>query len=1031
MIRGIMWVVMLLLPNVLLAQQNDWENASVFDINKEEDRAFFIPYASEAEARIGDRSLSDQYLLLNADWKFHWAATPEERPKEFYQESYDVSDWDEIPVPGDWQMYGYDYPIYTNIKYPFPKNKPFIDHSYNPVGSYRHSFELPEEWATERDLVIHLGGVNSAFYLWINGEKVGYSQDSKLPAEFNITAYVRAGQNTIALEVYRWCDGSYLEDQDFWRLSGIERDVFITATPKTAIWDFFAKSTLIHDYQDGLLDLEVSVRNQEETVRQAELIVKLYEGREEIYRESLTKDVAPRDKEMLNFTKEFAKVRQWSAERPDRYTLTIQLKLNNVLKQAVKQEIGFKTVEIQKGQLLVNGQAIYIKGVNRHEHDPVTGHVVSTESMLKDIRLMKEYNINTVRTSHYPNKPEWYDLCDAYGLYVIDEANVEAHDYGYSPEGSLGNDPQFKEAIVERMRGMVARDKNHPSIISWSVGNEIGPGPNIAASYRTAKAMDPTRVAQFEYRDQWYTEEKMTDVIGWMYAGIDEIKKDYVGQYPDQPFIWVEYSHAMSNSNGNLRELWDFVYAHRQVQGGSIWDWVDQGLFIEEENGETYYGYGGDFEPEGVHQDGNFCANGLVGSDREPHSGLVEVKKIYEDVHFELGENELQVVNGYFFTDLEALAIGWELIEEGIAVATGSWEDIQLAPQDTMVLSVSSIGAYERSTDKEYFLNLSVTRKNKLGLLSTGHEVASEQFLIQTAAPTVTEKKKGKVKTIETDEEVTVKGKGFSVAIDKTNAALSSYELDGVEMILEGLHPTFWRALTDNDHGSNLGETSQVYKLAGANRRVMSVEVIRSKKSTTVVCAMVFEDLSSNGSIRYEVFADGEVDVDYDVDLEEGLPEVPRVGLRMQLLEGYTDTEWYGRGPHENYIDRKESAYVGHYQMKVSEMSTPYIRPQENGNRTDVRWMQITDAQGRGLMFVADSVFGFTMHHQTLEDWDHPKSENFHTTDLPDRDMTEIVIDYKQRGVGGDNSWGAKPYDVYRLQPNAYHVGFTIFPISE
>ena len=1001
-----------------ITTHHDWEDPAVFDINKLPDRAYFISYPSAQLALAQQPERSSQYYSLNGQWHFHFAKRPADRPEAFYKNDFDVSNWPLITVPSNWQMQGYDYPIYTSAGYPFPMNKPYIDPSYNPVGSYRRDFTVPSDWLQQR-LVLHFGAVKSAFYVWINGKKLGYSQDSKLPAEFDITDYVKPGNNSLAVEVYRWSDGSYLEDQDFWRMSGIQRDVFIQVSPKAQLWDFSAKAVLQNAYQDGQLTLALQLLNSSKQQAQLSVVTAVYDGDKSLWQQQSSLEVAAGKTAPLTLQHRFPQVQPWSAEVPKLYRLLIAVKQQGAEDQVIYQPIGFRSVELQHGQLLVNGQPIIIKGVNRHEHDPVTGQTISQASMLNDIRLMKLNNINTVRTSHYPNDPYWYQLCDQYGLYVIDEANMESHGYGFDEHG-IGNDLQFKAAILDRMHGMIARDKNHPSIISWSLGNETGPGPNLSASYQLAKAMDDSRVVQFESRTTWF-KEKMTDVIGWMYANREEITSKYLGKYPEQPFIWVEYAHAMGNSSGNLKELWDFVYAHPQVQGGSIWDWVDQGLLKHSADGRSYFAYGGDFEPAGTTNDGNFCANGLVAADRTPHPALHEVKKIYQPlVVTRLSNSQYRITNRNFFKNLSDINGAWQLLADGKLVAQGELPRLTTAAQQTSDITIAALQHFPFATDKEYALNFRFVTREAVGLLPAGHEVASEQLLLQPQAANTLKLTAAKdLQVAEDSDNVTVRAGRSQLRFDKHSARLVSYRVAGVELVKQGLFPNFWRAATDNDYGNKFAnETAEFYKQADTAAQVTAVRLRQQAGFAQVQFTLHFPTLHSDGSIVYRIGRDGAVAVDYQANLAKDLPEMPRFGLKMQLPEGFDSVAWYGRGPWENYQDRKESAYLGIYHADVSELYTPYIRPQENGNRSDTRWLEIRNQQGIGLRISGAPQFDFTAHHNTIADLDYPKDgPNRHTTDIVPGAMTELCLDLRQRGVGGDTSWGALPYDAYRLLP--------------
>lgn len=1016
----------------------EWENPAVFAVGSLADRAFFWSYPSQEEAATGNDQTSSHYYSLNGQWHFHFAEKPAQRPTGFYQPAFDVSAWPLIAVPSNWQLQGYDYPIYVNHGYGFAKNKPKTP-EYNPVGSYRRDFDVAGEWLDKR-LILHFGAVRSAFYVWVNGHKVGYSEDGKLPAEFDITDLVTEGKNSIALEVYRWSDGSYLEDQDMWRVSGIQRDIFIQVAPKIQLWDFHVKASLENDFRQGLLDIDIAVVNSHKKTATGSnnqnviLNASLYDGDQRLWSKDNTLSTREGKTSKLSLNYQLDPVEPWSAEVPHLYDLRLTLQqANGEALQVVRQPVGFRNVKIEKGQLRVNGQPIIIKGVNRHEHEPHNGQAIGRASMRKDIALMKRNNINTVRASHYPNDPYWYALCDKYGLYVIDEANVEAHGYGFEKEG-LGNDPQFKAAILDRIHGMIERDKNHPSIIAWSLGNEIGPGPNIAAAYQLAYQMDGSRIVQYETRADWYP-EKMTDVVGWMYANREEIREKYLGHYPDKPFIWVEYAHTMGNSGGNLKELWDFVYQHPQVQGGSIWDWVDQGLYKNDSNGQPFLAYGGDFEPEGQRHASNYLANGLIGADRVPHPALLEVNKIYQSIAVEqLAHARYRIFNRNFFRDLRYVQASWTLLEDGKPVADGALPLLSTAPQTSVELSIPDLDAFNQHAGKEYVVNIQFRLRQKDGVIPQGHLVASEQFIIQKAVPLPPLEAANPLQLSEDATNVTIISGKVAINIDKSNGRLSSYKIAGTEVIKEGIFANFWRAMTDKDNGNRLWEkTGAFYKDAAEKAEVTRVNVEQRAGSARIAFNLHFPTLNSNGKITYTVGGQGEVTVHYQADLEKGLPEMPRFGLKLQMPEGFEHVRWYGRGPWENYQDRKYAADLGIYHADVTDLYTPYIRPQENGNRSDTRWLEIRNAQGVGLKFIGEPQFDFTAHHNTIADFDYPKiGPNRHASDIVPRPLTEITLDLRQRGVGGDNTWGATPYPPYRLLPEVeqtYELTLRLAPL--
>jgi beta-galactosidase len=1020
------------------AQSVELENPELFQINREAAHAWFVPFQDEEKVSAFDLESSSAIQLLNGDWKFNWVEKPADRPKEFYKEDYDVSNWKTIPVPSNWQMEGYGYPIYTNVRYPFPKNEPHIPHDFNPVGLYVHHFNIDAS-QLDNEVFIHFGAVKSAFYLWINGEFVGYSQDSKLPAEFHITKYLKEGINKLAVEVYRWCDGNYIEDQDFWRMSGIERDVFVITTPKTRIQDFTVNASLDDAYKNGLLDISVDLKNHKpKKSKKLALQVSLLNAEKRlIYKEEKAFKIDKIGNTTIDFTNEVKNVLQWSAEQPNLYQLQFVLKQGKQTLQVIEQHIGFRKVEIKGGNLLVNGKPILIKGVNRHEHDDVKGHVISRESMLDDIKVMKRYNINAVRTSHYPNDSYWYYLCDKYGLYVVDEANIEGHGHGFQPHNSLGNNPKYKEAMLARVGNMVERDKNHPSIIIWSLGNETGLGDNINAAYNLAKLKDKTRPVQFEIgpdaRENNFVDDALfTDIIPWMYRQIPTIEKYYIGKYPNRPFIWCEYSHAMGNSNGNLKELWDFVDAQPQVQGGFIWDWVDQSLKVEAENGEAYWAYGGDFEPEGVYNDGNFLNNGLVFPDRSPKPGLLEVKKVYQNIKFEvddLDKLQFKVQNKHFFTNLNAFSLHWEIIANGKAIFKGDITDLDVQSQEFQTITIPVGKENLNVPNTEYFINFYVKTKETTTLLPKHHTIAKEQFklkemiVFEAKTETISAPKYAQI-----DSLLIVKTQVGNIQFNLNKGQLFSYTVNGEQLIKEGFELNFWRASIDNDLGNRMHTKSTIWKHVGKQAKLINY-IIEDKDKLKVVFHYKLAEVDSKYISEYTITNTGKVTVKNTIKIaNDNLPEIPRIGMSITLPSAFDNVEWYGRGPHENYSDRKNSAFVGHYKSTVADLYTPYIRPQENGNKTDVRWVQLTNKNGTGLLLKGHPTLNFSAHHNTIEDFDKTEA-NKHTIDIKKRDLTQLNIDYRQRGLGGDNSWGAMPYEAYRITPKDYSYSFTIQPI--
>lgn len=1024
------------------AQENkkEWEDLNVVSVNTESPRATFYIYDSEAEAHENNYGNSDNYKSLNGTWKFHFAETPDARPATFYKQDFDSSAWDDIEVPGDWQLQGYDFPLYTNIIYPFPVNPPFVDNSYNPVGSYKREFTVPTNW-DGKEVYLHFGGVNSAFYVWVNGQKVGYKEGAKTPAEFNITKYLnKGGGNELAVEVYRWSDASYLQDQDFWRLSGIERDVYLFATPKVRIQDFFLNASLDDSFKNGVLSGKVWIENMLDTPGEYGITLKIWEGPDIIVEQKEQIIFNGKQKKSVSFNTTIESIRTWSAEVPNLYKATILLDQNAETKMATGINIGFRKVEVTGGNLLVNGQPVILKGVNRHEHDENRGHVISKESMLKDIELFKRNNINAVRTSHYPNDPYWYKLCDQYGIYVVDEANIESHGFGYDEDKTPANIPEFDKMHHDRIYRMVERDKNHPSVIIWSMGNEAGDGPAFVDNYHWIKKRDSSRPVQYERAERGESfQERHTDIITWMYAGLDNLEKDYKGHYPERPFIWCEYAHAMGNSTGNLIDLWNYVYENEQMQGGFIWDWVDQGLAQTDSTGTKYWAYGGDFAPERYHNDGNFVMNGLVNADRTPHPALNEVKHVYQNVDFEM-EDSIQHIfklrNRFFFTNLDKYEISYEILRNGEKIEEKVLNNFNVEAQEEISFHLEDLII---PADKdEYFINFYVRTTSEESLIPTGHIIAQKQFKLRAGdifgTPGITQRG-NRLKVKDRGKEISVSNDLFSVTFLKDKGRMNSYVFDGKELISKGPTVNFWRAPTDNDFGNQLQKRAKVWKDASEGQEISSVEVIaRQKDKVKVEITYKINAVSSIYISEYIIYNDGKILVNNNFEFggSEDLAEMPRFGMNLILPKELDKVEWYGRGPHENYIDRKESAFVGIYEAEVSGLYFPYSRPQENGYRTENRWVKLQNNNGTGIKFVGTPLISFSAHHNYNSDFDpgEAKSQR-HTTDIRPRDMVNLNIDYKQMGVGGDNSWGARTYDKYLIPPQNYEYSFWIVPFQE
>lgn len=1016
----------------------DWENPEVFGINKEAPRASFIPYIDDKDVINDAMENSPFYSSLNGQWKFNLVKKPSDRPFFFYKKDYDDSDWNTIKVPANWELEGYDIPIYTNVKYPHDKTPPKIQDHYNPVGSYRTYFTVSED-QLEQNVFIHFGAASSAMYIWVNGEKVGYSEGSKTPAEFNITKYLKKGENLLAVEIYRWSDASYIEDQDFWRLSGITRDVYLLFREKTFIKDYWAKSNLSDNYKNGTMDLSIDIEGDvgEYFVESILLDNEL----NEVYNSKQTAS----KRVLFNLLIENAK--KWSAETPNLYHLIIRLKnADGSLVEAIGGEVGFRKVEIEEGQLKINGEAIYVKGVNLHEHHDRNGHYVDEATMLEDIKTMKMFNINAVRTSHYPQPEKFYQLCNKYGLYVVDEANIESHGMGASHQGTfdtinhMAYRKEWEAAHMDRIKSVLERDKNHPSVIIWSLGNECGNGPVFFKGYDWMKSRDNTRPVQFEQAGL----ERNTDIVSPMYARLAQLE-DYALTHKDRPFILCEYAHAMGNSVGNLKEYWDIIKKHKVLQGGFIWDWVDQGLLNTTADGEEYWTYGGDYGPADIPSDGNFCINGLVNPDRTPKPSLYEVKKIHQSIRFELDDNDKQkikITNEYDFTNLSEFNFDWQLTENGILIDSGSIVIDDIAPNESNTFTLP-YAITDRN--KENIITISAKLKSDKNLIPEKHEVAWEQFNLTN--PIIDSIANSDIKIVLNNENdhIEVSSKIIQLVLDKTTGIITSLKYSEKEFLNEssGFTPNFWRAPIDNDFGNDLHKRCKDWRYMSNNRTVNNI-TYSIEKSNAII--NVNFDLINERNIKiaafqtkYTISGTGEILVDNSLEVLQNSSEIPRIGMNIQLKNEYNLMSWYGRGPHESYWDRKTGAKIGIYEGPVSDQYWAYIRPQENGNKSDTRWVSLTNEGGEGIMIMGLPFVDVSAHHNILEDFESMERtdgrhrdgdvvKNRHTIDVKPRELVSLNIDYKQMGVGGDTSWGAHTHDEYKLNDNKYSYSFIVVP---
>ena len=1074
-------VLVILIGNISPAGTSappDWENEQVIGINRQPAHATLMPFPDIESALKKSREESPFMLLLNGPWHFHWSANPQERPVDFYNESYDVSQWDTIPVPSNWQMHGYGVPIYTSSQYPFRVDPPRVtgqprrdwtaNKLRNPVGSYRRTFTVPEAWAGRR-VFLHFAGVKSAFYLWLNGQKVGYSQGSMTPAEFDVTPYLQDGENVLAVEVYRWSDGSYLEDQDIWRFSGIYRDVFLYSTADVRICDFAVRTDMDADYRDAKLLIKPELaRYGDRDINGWTVRAQLYDpAGEPVFKESLTADAeailnsdyrgnilnsrtpqrGPARFEWLRAT--VSNPQKWTAETPVLYTLVLSLEdgSENVV-EAISCRIGFREVEVRDGRLLVNGKAIRLYGVNRHEHDPDHGRAVPLERMVEDITLMKRFNINAVRTSHYPNNPRWYNLCDRYGIYVIDEANVETH----GVRGLLANDPAWQAAFLDRGIRMVERDKNHPSIIIWSMGNEAGYGPNFAAMSAWIRDLDPTRPIHYEGAQASIDDRNdprdpyTVDFISRMYPraeGLYDSQRD--ARWPkglllakdprdSRPVLYCEYAHAMGNAIGNLKEYWEEIYSNPRMAGGFIWDWVDQGLNRKTDGGVTYIAYGGDFGDRPNTRD--FCLNGVVFADRSLPPKIQEVKKVYQPIHIEMADktgSRVRLTNRYGFNNLNMLQGRWSLTRDGQVLQSGTLEPIDLAAGGQKEISIPLDPVTEKVPGASYWLRVSFHLREDTLWAKAGHEVAWQQMLYHVKTPQVLP-----IKTSSLPElKVTDTGETFVVVFGRKEGTLVSLVYNGKEILdqagkdLSGPILQAYRAITSNDKAFGNGRARD-WQQAGLNRLTRKVENVTVEQPGARLVRIEALAVSStpagagfNHRAVWTVRGDGSIDMDNRFEPFGQLPPLPRIGVVMRLAAGLEHLRWYGRGPHENYIDRKESADMGIWSGTVDEQYVPYPRPQETGARVDVDWLSLTDKDGTGLLVVAEPSMAASALHYTAGDLDAAE----HTYELRRRDEVILSLDAKHSGLGS-GSCGPGVLPKYEIPPERCSLRLCILPCS-
>ena len=1027
-----------------------WQDPEVNQVNREARHAHFFAFEDEELARQGDKAKSGRYLSMEGLWKFHFVKNHQDAPKDFFGLKYDDSKWVDFPVPGLFELNGYGDKIYKNIGYAwattFKSDPPYIGETNNYTGSYRRTFELPADW-NGQEVVFHVGSATSNLSVWVNGKFVGYSEDSKVAAEFNITKYLKKGQNLIAMQVMRWCDGSYIEDQDFWRFTGIAREVYLYARPKVHVEDFFVNADLKNDYQEGVLSGEIKIAQAKGKTVDLQLIDP--QG-EQVRQTSATMfNNGP-----LTFRFEtLGQVKAWTAETPHLYTLIMTLKQGDKVLEVIPQRIGFRHVEIKGGQLLVNGQPILIKGADRHELDPDGGYIVSVERMIQDIKIMKYLNINAVRTCHYPDDPRWYDLCDEYGIYLTAESNIESHGMGYGDK-TLAKRADYAKAHIERQEGNMMSFKNHPSIIVWSLGNEAGYGPNFEKAYDWVKAYDTTRPVQYEQARH----DGKTDIFCPMYMGYEDCEK-YAKTDNPRPLIQCEYAHAMGNSMGGFKEYWDIIRKNPKYQGGYIWDFVDQGLRDKSKvTGKEIFTYGGDYGRYPA-SDHNFNCNGIIAPDRRLNPHAYEVRYYYQNVWVTdkgLKEGKIEIYNENFFKTLDDLELEWFVggasggghhtanRPEGITYGHGGKIDVNgIAPQQRKVITIDALKQVAEKMmghhgDQELFVIFQFKTREAQPLIEKGQVVARQQFVLNPYQFPEIKAETASVQKEETDSYVKFEAAGTTLTVGKWRGWIDYLDVDGQTMLVdrESVTPEFWRAPTDNDYGARLQQRFAVWKNPQMKLKDCKVG------DNNVVAQFDMPEVQGTLTMTYTLQTNGEVLVNEHFTpnpAKEGkdavrVPPMFRYGMQLQMPKAYSQLCYYGRGPVENYCDRNSSEFIGVYRNQVADEYYPYVRPQESGNHTDVRWFRVTDEKGSGLEFYSDAPMEASALCHLTEDLDDgvnkDKKIGRHSGDLVGRPLTQVHIQQRQMGLGCVNSWGAWPRQEYLVPCQERSFSFVIRPLK-
>lgn len=1042
---------------------NDWENPLVNGINRLPAHSTMYSFDNEIDAKAYDRSRSTRVLSLNGTWDFYFSPVPEKAPGDFYKSR--ISGWEKIDVPSNWELKGYGTAIYTNVRYPFEVNPPYIDHGDNPTGCYQREFEVPANWSG-MDVILHFGGVSSAFYVWVNGKFAGYSEDSCLPSEFNITDKLYSGKNIVSVNVFRWSDGSYLEDQDHWRLSGIQREVLLLAEPKVSISDIFIQTPFDSDYKDASLQIRPKIKvSDNHDIKGYTLEAMLFDpDGEPVFDQPLKKSVSAIVNETypridnVRFALLETVIRnplKWTAETPDLYTIVFSLKDDEgQLLESKSNRIGFRSVETSSdGKILINGKAIYLYGVNRHDHDRYNGKALTRKNMLDDVILMKRFNINAVRTSHYPNDPYFYDLCDEYGIYVLDEANLETHGLG----SYFSNQAEWNNSFMERGKRMVERDKNHPSVIIWSLGNESGRGPNHAAMAGWIKDYDYLRLIHYEAAqgnprepgyirpgEQGYPDRSVTlmanpvdqpwlDVLGRFYP-TPAMAVEVARQSGDnRPIIFSEYAHSMGNSTGNFKDLWDVFRSEKRIAGGFIWDWIDQGLVKIDSSGNEYYAYGGDFGDK--INDGDFCINGVIFPDRTPKPAMYEVKKVIQPAEITVSNIEsltFSILNRQIFSDLSIYSAEWNITENGIEILHGTLDIPSVLPGASCKLQIPLLKHPRIKSGAEYFLNFDFVLKHDQLWAKKGHSVVVEQFFLPWSNEPlpVVKKRLPDVEVRKDDAKILeLEGKRFSIIFSKETGLITNWSVNGETLISgDGLYPSFWRPQTDNDfRGSKTHILLKDWKDSETDRSVSSfTSESLPDGSREVIIVHSFLSGKVTWINRLLISGDGTIQVNAEVNAAGELPVIPKIGMSVHVPVSYRDITWFGKGPQENYIDRDNAAFVGLYTKNIDDFITPYIMPQENANRTGIRWMRFTNKSGSGLEVKGNNLLSMSVWPWTMDQLESAS----HTNELPENDFITVNIDLLQMGVGGNDSWTMRafPLSQYQIKPGNYTYSFIMAP---